>query len=168
MNTLQMLEQMDRDLASNLPWADKGEFYISKAILFGIEQFPPTNYDKVIWRNLAEFGDVYDLLDGSNKRAVTEASYYNMFGVITCGWAAPIEVDGDTDTRPSEHPEKKRVRLILLCEEGEIFSLIRFEDDDTVITDLSGRGELANAVSAFYRTTRKVLRDRREKLNEKQ
>lgn len=153
MNTMQMVERMDEQLNTELT----DSFNTKKAILFGIEQFPPSKHSKVIWKNLAEMPDIYEMLE-NNKKAINEASYYDTFGIITCGWASPV----DSDMAPSQHPEKKRVRLLLICKEGELFSLVRFQDKDDTVTTTNGAGALADAMGAFYRDTRAAKRERFE------
>jgi hypothetical protein len=96
---------------------------------------------------LAEHGDVYELLE-SPTNAVVRA--FDAAVVLTTGWAAPI---GDADdTAPSEHPQRRRVRLVVVvCDEG-VASVLRFADEpEEIITDAgSARGSLADAVAHLW------------------
>ena len=97
-----------------------------------------------------EHGDIYRLLD------VPESSCARMFdaaALVTCGWAAPIPAGADgPDGAPSEHPERRRVRLVVVVGDSGVASVLRFRDDaDTPILDAGeARGPLAEAVSAFW------------------
>ena len=96
---------------------------------------------------LAEHGDVYELLEAPTN-AVVRA--FDAAVVLTTGWAAPL---GDHDgTPPSEHPERRRVRLVVVvCDEG-VASVLRFADaPDDIVTDAgSARGSLADAVAHLW------------------
>jgi hypothetical protein len=72
-------------------------------------------------------------------------------GVLTYGWAAPIQDDEDFDVPPSQHKDRKRVRvLITACDHGKFVTFLRFESDpDTVETQGGGEGSMADAISAL-------------------
>lgn len=97
--------------------------------------------------------DVYDLL--SNEDCSTDLSKYDniAIAVITYGWAAPITDDDDVDNivPPSQHKDKKRVRVFAsACEHGSRQTFLRFEQDpDTVETQGEGTGSMADAISAL-------------------
>lgn len=107
-------------------------------------------------RIIGTSGDVYDLLEGlaSRKLLATDIAV----GVETCGWASPI-TEGMTDDEqvpPSEHPDRRRVRLIsIVTRKFEMASAMGFADTpDEVITDAgTARGtlaeELMNTVKAM-------------------
>jgi hypothetical protein len=96
--------------------------------------------------------DVYDLLDNSDLSYVLKANSHIM--VMTCGWAAPLaksteELDA---LPPSEHPQKRRVRLAILANREGIMSVIRFQDDDETILDAGkATGSLADAIAKALR-----------------
>jgi hypothetical protein len=96
---------------------------------------------------LAEHGDVYELLEAPTN-AVVRA--FDAAVVLTTGWAAPL---GDLeDTAPSDHPQRRRVRLVVVvCDEG-VASVLRFADEpDEIVTDAgSARGSLADAVAHLW------------------
>mgnify|MGYP003645938940 CR=1 FL=1 len=96
--------------------------------------------------------DVYDLLDNSDLSYVLKANSHIM--VMTCGWAAPLsksteELDA---LPPSEHPQKRRVRLAILANQEGIMSVIRFQDsDETVLDEGKATGSLADAIAKALR-----------------
>lgn len=97
---------------------------------------------------LAEHGDVYELLEAPTSSVVR---MFDAAAVLTSGWAAPID-DGEDGVAPSRHPERRRVRLlVVVCDEG-VASVLRFADTpDDVITDAgAARGSLADAVTHLW------------------
>ena len=94
-------------------------------------------------------GDVYELLgDPATLKAIKGA---DMFGILTCGWAAQIE-NCDDDTPPSQAKGRRRVRLFVAAFEDGAISVLRFKDNaDEIITDDStAKGSLADAVMDLY------------------
>ena len=94
-------------------------------------------------------GDVYELLeDPATLKAIKGV---DMFGILTCGWAARIE-DCDDDTPPSQVKGRRRVRLFVAAFEDGAISVLRFKDNpDEIITDDStAKGSLADAVMDLY------------------
>ena len=85
--------------------------------------------------------------------------------VLTCGWAAPISRQDhddhddhddhettDDEVPPSQHPQRRRVRLVVVvCDDG-VASVLRFADTpDDIVTDAgSARGSLADAVNNLW------------------
>lgn len=69
-------------------------------------------------------------------------------GIITTGWASPLSADGSPDGVPSQHPLRRRVRLVSCVDKAKrMASSLRFGDEpDDLITDESGTGSLANAL----------------------
>jgi hypothetical protein len=69
------------------------------------------------------------------------------FTILTAGWAAPLE-STDENTPPSQHPQKRRVRLLVHATEFGVATVLRFQDDDDEIVTDEGqaRGSLADAV----------------------
>ena len=100
------------------------------------------------------YGDVYDLLDSPETLAAIKGEEF--FGVLTSGWAAPIE-ECDEDTPPSKAKERRRVRLFVSATEDGAISVLRFKDnpDETVIDEGTAKGSLADAVLDLY--TRKQM-----------
>jgi len=108
---------------------------------------------------LAEHGDVYELLDAPTSAI---ARMFDAAVVLTCGWAAPVndeESDSEFSGPPSEHPSRRRVRLVVaVCDDG-VGSVLRFADSpDEVICDPgAARGSLADAVTNLWFDPKVVL-----------
>ena len=98
---------------------------------------------------VGEHADIYTLIDSRHTLRVAKASDYIV--VATCGWASPQNSEPPSehdDLPPSEHPERRRVRLFIMVNKEGMASCLRFSDSpDEVITD-SGRaiGGLATAL----------------------
>ena len=98
-------------------------------------------------KKLCENKDVYELLD--SPKTLTAIEDANKFVVLTCGWAAPIDSDiTDNDVAPSQHPERRRVRLVVAVDTAGVASVLRFENKPTEIVTDEGdaKGSLADAV----------------------
>jgi regulator of RNase E activity RraB len=112
---------------------------------------------------LAEHGDVYELIDAPTSAIVR---MFDAAVVLTCGWAAPIDRsdkndhhdDGDHDDvddkklPPSQHPQRRRVRLVVVVGDQGVGSVLRFADTPKeIVTDAgSARGSLADAVNNLW------------------
>lgn len=109
-------------------------------------------------RVLVTGGDVY--------RALDQVTEYNLnadeigIGVETCGWAAPVsegktaKQKRDNELAPSEHPKRRRCRLITLVNlDEQAGSALGFSDEpDEVITDAGqAKGSLADALITAMR-----------------
>lgn len=98
--------------------------------------------------------DVYDLLESPLAHATAQLA--DAIAVVTCGWASPIDHDNDSDeydgVAPSQHPQRRRVRLVVLATREHTASVLRFSDDwDSPITDEGqARGTLADAVRNLF------------------
>jgi len=95
------------------------------------------------------YGDVYDLLD--SPETLTAIKGEEFFGVLTSGWATPIEDCGD-GTPPSKAKQRRRVRLFVSATEDGAISVLRFKDnpDETIIDEGTAKGSLADAVVNLY------------------
>jgi hypothetical protein len=73
-----------------------------------------------------------------------------LVAIETCGYAAPAD---DSDTAPSQHPNRRRVRLVIVANrEGDLGSAMVFSDDpQDPITSATGAGMLANELSNAMR-----------------
>ena len=112
---------------------------------------------------LAEHGDVYELIDAPTSAIVR---MFDAAVVLTCGWAAPIdkshksaddnddEDDDDANEKlpPSQHPQRRRVRLVVVVGDQGVGSVLRFADTPKeIVTDAgSARGSLADAVTNLW------------------
>ena len=98
-------------------------------------------------------GDVYDLIDNAIDNKSTEG--LDGVAVLTCGWAAPLPkgetADDDDRVAPSQHPERRRVRLVICANREGVASVLRFQDTpDEITTDEgSAKGSLADAILAL-------------------
>ncbi len=63
-------------------------------------------------RILTRDGDAYEALEMVTDTYLKE--YELGIGIITTGWASPLNADGDVDGAPSQHPLRRRVRLVSL------------------------------------------------------
>ena len=120
---------------------------------------------------LAEHGDVYEVLDAPSSAI---ARMFDVAVVLTCGWAAPLdrneqdddsrsddEIDDaiDEEVPPSQHPLRRRVRLVVaVCDKG-VASVLRFADtpNDIVTDDGAARGSLADAVKNLWNDPKVVV-----------
>ena len=115
---------------------------------------------------LAEHGDVYELIDAPTSAIVR---MFDAAVVLTCGWAAPLnrsreendrgddhdsnaDHDSDTSVPPSQHPQRRRVRLVVVVGDQGVGSVLRFADTPKeIVTDAgSARGSLADAVTNLW------------------
>jgi hypothetical protein len=121
-------------------------FDLSRARLYGIN----LRGDDLQVSFVLEHGDIYQLLDTPESAC---ARMFDAAALVTCGWAAPIaEGDGDPERAPSEHPQRRRVRLVVVVADAGVASVLRFADDaDSPILDAGeARGPLAAAVAGFW------------------
>lgn len=119
-------------------------YQISKAHIFAVQ----ANGDI---RTLLQAPDIYDALDEVGKHHLAQGDL--ALGCETTGWASPIKGDDDEEIAPSQHPERRRVRLVaLVSRKFEMASALGFADDDEVITD-DGQavGTLADAIREAMR-----------------
>jgi len=74
--------------------------------------------------------------------------------VETCGWAAPLDDIHASLPRPSEHPRRRRVRLVIVADRlGTMVSAIGFSDqpDDLLVEVEGADGSLADALREAVR-----------------
>lgn len=141
---------IDQEVLKQIPEGDDG-FAMDKAQLYGVHEFTDGG---VIVVKESENGDVYELM--SNWESAVKLVPYDGFGVVTTGWAAPIDKDktGDEDDAiaPSQHPERTRVRLFVYCDsQGNVSSSVRFKDERELQYDENqARGSLKDAMSRLF------------------
>ena len=148
-------------------------FDLPRARLYGVSIVDPlgiaTQRDGALRISfLAEHGDVYELLDSPSSAI---ARMFDAAVVLTCGWAAPIDRDelatGQTETEtetsedipPSQHPLRRRVRLVVaVCDKG-VASVLRFADTpNDIVTDAgAARGSLADAVKDLWNDPKVIV-----------
>ena len=104
--------------------------------------------------------DVYELLDSQSTITKIIKNNPNEFVVLTCGWAAPIDSNEDTENmvRPSEHKEKRRVRLVIGATKNGVASVLRFQDNpnEIVTNEDTARGSLADAIKQLHTTIKEM------------
>jgi hypothetical protein len=131
--------------------------YLDDMDMFGIESVDKSKAGLYSVRGevtqlVGEHGDVYEMLDSVEAQAVALMS--DAVVVHTNGWASPIADDGDEyeGVRPSEHPQRRRVRLLVVAKAGETASVIRFTDDweNPIFDEGQARGSLADAVQSLF------------------
>lgn len=98
------------------------------------------------FRILTRDGDAYEALEMVADKHLKQ--WELGIGIITTGWASPLGKDGNVNSAPSEHPLRRRVRLVSCVNKAkQMASSLRFADEpDDLITDESGQGSLANAL----------------------
>jgi len=91
-------------------------------------------------------GDVYTAL--AMVKALGSAMDKDGLAVVTTGWAAPLNNDGEVEGAPSHHPARRRVRLVAYINNEGTASALSFQDDDEMIVDEgSATGSLADALA---------------------
>lgn len=101
---------------------------------------------------ITEGPDVYTLIDDAYGllRDVTDV---RGVALVTWGWAAPINpATGEPDGAPSQHAERRRVRLVAVATAEGVTSRITFRDDEDNPVDDCGeaRGPLAEAIADLW------------------
>ena len=131
-------------------------FTYKEAELLAVEQLKEGNATLVDVFTTRTSDDVYELLEGDNVSQVLET--HNFVGLVTTGWASPLtDDDKETWSAPSKHPERRRIRLVIIADKGNVCAVIRFSDgDDEVIVDEgSATGSLNDAFRKAIKRKRK-------------
>jgi len=128
------------------------DFNKGKAIAYGVLVNDDLN---VQLEQIGSNGDIYDMLN-DNPAIAIQVKNYDFITIESCGWAAPIKDgnDEDNDLAPSQHPQKRRVRLLVSANTSLQFgSSITFNDDlDNPVYDYgNARGALAEAIEDFIK-----------------
>jgi len=92
--------------------------------------------------------DVYNTLSEAPKHLLLTGRKFSHYGVETSGWAAPLGDTGNCEGTPSEHPERKRCRMVsVISRTGEMSSLLLFQGEDEPVCDNGeATGSLADAL----------------------
>lgn len=103
---------------------------------------------------IAQHPDVYSML--ADENAISLAVPFDRIAIVTTGWAAPLNADGEVDGAPSAHPERRRVRLTVVGTDEGVVSVLRFQDDadNTIVDEGSATGSLADAIAEFLENSR--------------
>lgn len=95
---------------------------------------------------IAEAEAVYDLLEGP---AAALARLFDAAAVLTSGWSAPS--DEPLTVAPRHHPERRRVRLVVVVDDDSMASALRFADSaNQAIVSTAGVGHLADALHEVW------------------
>jgi len=136
------LEELTHIIRNNVFNTQADPFDISKAQVFAYDS-------EGCLRILAENQDPDEaLLTAADEPLNTNE---NGIGIITVGWAVPT---CDTDTAPSEHPDRRRVHLISITNRGhKNAAIITFHDETkseiTIAED--GTGQLTEGLQFAMR-----------------
>lgn len=111
--------------------------------------------NQLVAKFLDDHGDIYELIESLNDDKIIANSNFDYFTLITHGWAAPLNNDGEIDGAPSQHPERRRVRLIVAVDvrnSKDMASIMEFSDDpENLIYDHgNATGALAEAVADLF------------------
>ena len=145
MNTIDVAEKVEKELHNKNGWNEKrAKFYTVNVDELG----------GVSVEFASENGDVYELLDNPLVKTLAKTPSTQFVALLTCGWAAPINRDGvdDEEVAPSQHSQRRRVRLVVVASKNSVASVLRFQDDDenTVTDEGKARGSLADAVKSLF------------------
>ena len=98
----------------------------------------PMDLPKAVLHGVTTEGDTFILASQPDVYKLLDKDYSGIEGLIglavhTVGWCAPINPEtGETDGRPSEHPERKRVALVATLTINGYCSGIKFENEEEV------------------------------------
>ena len=128
------------------------EFDSKYAKVFGV--MLNDNFD-IQFEPIKTGADVYELINDSPE-VFSAVNEYDLITIATCGWAAPN--DDNKEIAPSQHPERRRVRLLTTANTNSQFgSSISFKDtpDEPVFDYGNARGALADAIMELINTAKK-------------
>lgn len=116
--------------------------------LYGLSDRPDYGYCAQLLD--ATSGDVYEMLDTTMVARALEA--HDFVGLVTHGWASQITNGEEPLVPPSQDPNRKRVRLMVVVDKNHMFSAIRIDGDDELKTDEGmATGALADAIRRAVR-----------------
>jgi hypothetical protein len=130
-------EELAHIIRNNVFNSQADPFHISEAQVFAYDS-------EGCLRILAEHQDPYEALWTAAYEPLNTNE--NGIGIITVGWAAPT---CDTDTAPSEHPDRRRVHLITITSRGyKDAAILTFHDEteNEITFAEGGTGQLADAL----------------------
>ena len=90
--------------------------------------------------------DVYDLLESCAAEVLAMESDYLM--LLTQGWARAIKEDdsAESEVPVSQHPDRRRVFLVLGFTNAEQWAVVGFQGEPEVAESSTGKGTLADCV----------------------
>jgi hypothetical protein len=98
---------------------------------------------------VASHADVYELIDEVIAETPFSVRSSDVLAVLTSGWAAPLNANGEVEGAPSQHAQRRRVRLMACVRRSDLrmVSVLRFGDnDETVVDEGEATGSLADAL----------------------
>lgn len=110
---------------------------------------------KLVAKLVGSHGDIYTLIENIDNDKIISNTNFDYFCMITHGWAAPLNSDGEVDGAPSSHPNRRRVRLVVTVDINDnhsVGSTVQFSDDpeDLVFDHGNATGSLADAISSLF------------------
>lgn len=86
--------------------------------------------------------DVYELLQKAPE--AKNIKDYDLIGILTAGWAAPVNDNDNDEIAPSLHPDRRRVNLAMFSNSSiQTVSVMSFDDDlEEILVQTSGQGAL--------------------------
>ena len=131
--------------SKELAYIIRNNVFNTQADPFDISEAQVFAYDSEgCLRILAEHQDAYEALLAAAFEPLNTNE--NGIGIITVGWAAPTF---NTDTAPSEHPDRRRVHLITITSRRyEDAAILTFHDEteNEITFAEGGTGQLADAL----------------------
>ena len=92
--------------------------------------------------------DIYQVIEKISNDS--SGLIWDAIAVTTQGWAAPLGSSEDSETPPSQHPDRTRVLLVcIITNERNIHSVLKL-DGQKAVYDNSGTGALARALLDIY------------------
>lgn len=145
MDIMEKAELAEMIVCNDLNSRFGNDFSIPSAVAYSV-----TEHDEGVSVTFVQTSpDVYELLADPNMFGVARVSDYIL--LVTTGWAAPIPTGEWSDTPPSKHPERRRVRLTMFANRDEIASVVAFQDEQTEkVVSTDGQGGLAEAVGKLF------------------
>lgn len=140
MNTQQIVEMIsaaNQQITEYLEMKEDTPFSLAGAMVFGINEGQEP-------RLLDIQTDAYDLLEINPISSIVLAEFTTI-ALVTTGWASPLGENGEVEGKPSEHPQRKRVRLVLAGSPDGIGSAINFEDGEVITDTGNATGALNDA-----------------------
>ena len=104
------------------------------------------NFQKTKLKDLVPY--MYEVIEKISNDS--SGLIWDAIAVTTHGWAAPLGSSDETDTPPSQHPDRTRVFLVcIITNKRDIHSVIKLDGKEAVY-DNSGTGALATALLDIY------------------
>lgn len=146
METVEMAGVIEAKLNDTLASELGDSFSLESARLYGVTVTTDTQTETTL---LCQHSDVYMLLESDASAGL--AGLFQFVALVTTGWAAPLPENQEMpDVPPSEHSERRRVRLTVLVNRDEMGSVIRFADTDETVADPgTASGMLADALREY-------------------